>query len=144
MTKQKILMIDDEPEFIRPHIEALQEEDYEVEVRRSIDDAIHLLRREHFNLIILDMLMPPTEKEQQEDTEELLDLRETGARLEKFIREELRIINTPIIFMSVVRTKEIREKIMEVERKYGNAFGFVSKPILPSDLIMEVKKYIKG
>lgn len=139
---RKILMIDDEPEWIRPHAEALEDEGYQVTRMMDVDDAIRLLEKEKFDLIVLDLLMPPS-AELANNFDPELDLRETGVWVHRVIRERLGIQKVPIIIMSVVRDKEIRDKISSVERNYGDRVYFRLKPILPSDLINEVERVLK-
>lgn len=141
---RRILMIDDEPEWIRPHAEALEEEGCAVTRMMDVDDAIRLLEKEPFDLIVLDLLMPPPAAMGRNfDFDTDVDLRETGVWLHREIREHLGIQNVPIIIMSVVRDKEIRDKINAVERNYGNRVYYRTKPILPSDLINEVERVLR-
>ena len=50
----RILFIDDEPEFVRPQVTALRDVGFEVIFEMDPDRAITLLRDQKFDLIILD------------------------------------------------------------------------------------------
>lgn len=136
--RKKILFIDDEPEFVRPQIIALDDEGYEVTLKAEPDEAIHLLERQHFDLIILDLIMPPRRRNREQALEEL-DYVETGIKLHREIREELGLVETPIIFLTVVRDQEIRRTIRQYETELGHKFHFLTKPVRSSDLVTEVQ-----
>lgn len=134
---KKILFIDDEPEFIRPFADALEDEGYEVIRELNVDQAIKRLRKDDFDLIILDLLMPSKLEDVTED-EVTPDLRQTGVRLHREIRNTLEP-NIPIIILSVVRDPEIHNQIQELEKRYNNKkLKFLTKPILPSELVVSV------
>lgn len=61
-------------------------------------------------------------------------------RLHRTICGTLKLVEVPIIFTSVVRDPNIRERIREEERKYRNKVSFLTKPFLPVDLIDRIKK----
>ena len=144
MTK-KILIVDDEPGFIHPHHQALVDEGYEVKVSRNVDEAFeilqdHLTEGTPFDLITLDLLMPPSANDKDLSTD--LELRKTGVRLHKRIRFELNI-QTPIIFITVIQNAAIRQELEDAEIKLGCSFNFMSKPLGTNKLLAKVKNILK-
>lgn len=133
----KILFVDDEPEFIYPQVEALENEGYQVFVKSRLIEAIEILHRIKFDLIILDIIMPP-ENNNAKNTD-AQDYSASGVELHHTIREKLKLHDVPIIFLSVVRDQNIRQKLRQMETKYDKQFRFLTKPSLPSELITEVK-----
>jgi two-component system KDP operon response regulator KdpE len=58
MTTGRILVVDDEPQIRRVLQAALVAQEYEVSVARSGEEAIEKLRRDRFDLVLLDVNMP--------------------------------------------------------------------------------------
>lgn len=139
MTPKQILFVDDEPEYVRPQVDALLDAGYKVILKTDPDEAIaFLLKDRKPDLIILDLIMPPRQKDVVEDEREI-DLVESGMRLYEDIREGLRLTDIPIIFLSVVRDREIQRELSERERKYNQRHRFLAKPISSSEVVTEVQ-----
>ena len=136
---KKILFIDDEPEFVDPQVIALREAGYEVTLESDPDKAIALLQEQDFDLIILDLIMPPRQEDRERGDQEL-DFAETGVKLHQEIRDELELVDIPIIFLTVVRDQEIWRRIRRLERKYGHKSRFLTKPVRSSDVVAEVQR----
>ena len=50
MAKRTILWVDDEIEFLQPHILFLKEKDYQVETATNADDALALIKEKNIDL----------------------------------------------------------------------------------------------
>ncbi|HLA90222.1 MAG TPA: response regulator [Gemmatimonadaceae bacterium] len=57
---RNVLWVDDEAELLEPHRLFLREKGFEVEMARNAADALELLRRRAFDLLLLDEQMPGT------------------------------------------------------------------------------------
>src|ERR1043165_6681851 len=55
---KSVLWVDDEAELLESHRIFLREKGYEVETATNADDAVELLRRRPFDLLLLDEQMP--------------------------------------------------------------------------------------
>ena len=55
-----ILWVDDEAELLEPHRLLLGDKGYHVETATNADDALELLRRRPYDLVLLDEQMPGT------------------------------------------------------------------------------------
>src|SRR5690606_33898388 len=133
----KILMLDDEPEHTLFHCEALEDEGYSVVCRSTVDDALAILKvQNNFNLIIMDLLMPPS---QADRLNSVIDLRQTGVILFNKIRNELGLSDIPIIIMSVVRDPEVIRKIKEINQQHNGKLEIFRKPLRPKILINQVR-----
>lgn len=55
---KRILWVDDEVELLEPHLLFLRQRGYRVETASNGDDALELIRREPFDLVLLDEQMP--------------------------------------------------------------------------------------
>jgi len=123
---KKILFIDDEPEFVAPQVMALEEAGYEVTLKSDPDEAVALLQKQDFDLIILDLIMPPGRRDRERGDQEL-DFALTGVRLHQEIRDELGLVDIPVVFLSVVRDTDIRGRLRQRERSCGRRFRFLTK-----------------
>jgi len=142
MTK-KILFVDDEPEFVSPQVEALEEAGYEVTLEMDPDAAMALLQEREFDLIILDLIMPPRREDREERGDQELDFAETGVKLHQEVREKLGLTDIPIIFLTVVRDQDILRGIRYRERKHRQQPRFLIKPARPSDVVAEVQQALR-
>jgi CheY-like chemotaxis protein len=136
----RVFILDDEPEYAQPNIDALERRRFTVIQANSVDDAVEILTREGgtFKVLVLDMLMPGSSSNPARD--DSANPIESGLKLHKQIRSKLGLIEVPIIFTSVVRDPKIRERIRDEETKYKNRVSFLTKPFLPMDLIERIKK----
>jgi DNA-binding response OmpR family regulator len=56
--KIKILIVDDEIAFLKSMAKRLEIRDFEIRTASRGDDAVHIARREQFDLALLDLKMP--------------------------------------------------------------------------------------
>jgi CheY-like chemotaxis protein len=138
MTK-RILFVDDEPEFVRPQVTALEDTGYEVTLEMDPDRAVTLLQQQKFDLIILDLIMPPRREDKERGYQEP-DYAETGVKLHQEIRDKPELADIPIIFLTVVRDQGIQREIRQRERKYGHKLRYLTKPVSSSDVVVEVQR----
>ncbi|MDZ4164689.1 MAG: response regulator [Smithellaceae bacterium] len=113
MTK-KIMIVDDDELILIALKELLKPEGYEVHTTSSGFDALERLKRENFDLLLLDLIMPSMD----------------GIELCRKIREQDELKHVPIIFLTA--------KSQEEDRAMGLAAGadfFLSKPISPEKLL---------
>jgi CheY-like chemotaxis protein len=136
-----ILFVDDEPEFVRAHINALEESGYNVTHVRSYTEALNALQQT-FHLIVLDLILPPSDTDLQYGESE--PSAEVGLSLHRVIREELGLTQTPIIFFTVVNELETRHQIQKIEAKFGLSSSILVKPMLPSKLLIQVRQLVGG
>ena len=55
---KKILWVDDEIDLLKSHVLLLQEKGYSVETAANGEDAVEMVKEEHFDLVFLDEMMP--------------------------------------------------------------------------------------
>ena len=56
--KIRVLLVDDEPDFVESLSQRLQIKDFYVQTSLSGDEAINLIKKQDFDVIVLDVLMP--------------------------------------------------------------------------------------
>lgn len=119
MKNPVILWVDDEIELLKPHIMFLGSKGYDVEICNNGYDAVDMAKNTHFDLIILDEMMPGI----------------TG--LETLPRLKEVSPTTPIVMV----TKSEEENIMD--RAIGSKIAdYLIKPVNPNQVLLSIKKNI--
>ncbi len=116
---QKILWVDDEIDSLKPHILFLEKKGYSLTTAISGDDAIVLVSKEQFDLILLDEMMPG--KDGLTTLEEIKDI----------------YPHLPVVMV----TKSEEESLME------DALGqkiddYLVKPVNPTQILMVIKRQL--
>lgn len=115
----KILWVDDEVELLKPHILFLNNKGYDIDTCNNGYDALDMADNEHYDLIILDEMMPG-----MTGLETLPKLKEVSP-------------TTPIIMV----TKSEEENIMD--RAVGaNISDYLIKPVNPNQVLLSIKKNV--
>jgi len=120
-TKGKILWIDDEIELLKPHIILLGQRGFDTDTATNGEDAIEMVKRQHYDLIFLDEMMVGIS-----GLETLSHLKEIDQ-------------NTPVVMV----TKNEAESVMEdaIGRKIDD---YLTKPVNPTQILLACKKFIEG
>ena len=121
MNKAKILWVDDEVEFLQPHILFLKEKGYEVCTAVNADDAIDLIRKQAFDLVLLDEMMPG-----KDGLTTLTEIKKLNPGL-------------PVIMI----TKNEEESLME-EAIGAHINDYLTKPVNPSQILSAAKKILES
>jgi DNA-binding response OmpR family regulator len=121
MAKQKILVVDDEPDILEMVGVNLKSAGYEVLTAGNGAEALRKARTLSPHLIILDILIPESD----------------GLEVCKAIRRDSQTAPIPIIMLTA--------KATEVDRVVGLELGaddYVTKPFSPRELILRIKKLL--
>jgi DNA-binding response OmpR family regulator len=119
--KNNILWIDDEIEYLKPHIMLLEQKGYGVSTATNGDDAIELVKSNHFDLIFLDEMMVG-----MTGLETLPKLKEIDSA-------------TPIVMV----TKSEAESLMD--QAIGSKIDdYLTKPVNPAQILLACKKFIEA
>jgi CheY-like chemotaxis protein len=143
LTGKKILMVDEELYLIGPYIEVLKDEGYEITTISNVDDALKHLQNHTFDLITLDVLMPPSKEQVSESNggnEE-----KTGLWFFEKIRANPAFRKIPIIFITVTRSAAIHNEINAIEERYtGHKAQILTKPVMLRELLRTVEGALRG
>ncbi|RMF66066.1 MAG: PglZ domain-containing protein [Calditrichaeota bacterium] len=118
--KGKILWVDDEIELLRSHIFFLQERGYEVTPVTNADDAVALIKREHFDIVLLDEMLHG-----KDGLTALSEIKEAQPSL-------------PVVMV----TKSEEESLME-DAIGGKIDDYLTKPVNPSQILLTCKKVLE-
>lgn len=120
MNKTKILWVDDEIEFLRPHILFLEDKGYEVDTAANAEDALELVREKPFDLVLLDEMMPGKD-----------GLTALG---------EIKRFNPALPVIMITKSEE--ETLME-EAIGAHIDDYLTKPVNPSQILIAAKKILE-
>jgi len=121
MNKAKILWVDDEVEFLQPHILFLREKGYEVETASNAEDGLELIKQQQFDLVLLDEMMPG-----KDGLTALVDIKKISPGL-------------PVIMI----TKNEEESLME-DAIGAQINDYLTKPVNPSQILIAAKKLLES
>lgn len=114
-----ILWVDDEIEFLRPHIIFLEQRDYRVSTTTNGDDALEMVAVGDFDLVFLDENMPG------------LSGLETLERIKQLKP------NLPVVMV----TKSEEESIMD-QAVGAKIDDYLIKPVNPKQILLSIKKHV--
>jgi two-component system, OmpR family, alkaline phosphatase synthesis response regulator PhoP len=115
-TPKRVLIVDDEPKIGKIFGLQLKLAGYDVQSTTSGANAIDLVRREHFDVLLLDLMMPGV----------------TGLDVLSEVRKFSRV---PVILFTG------RDDIFEIARRQG-ANDYIAKPLDPDLLVEKIKSLL--
>lgn len=119
---QRILVVDDDTEIVRLLRAYLEQAGYEVLVAYDGEAALHILRRERPDLILLDLMLPDRD----------------GWDVTRVIRGDSSLQATPIIMLTA--------RVEEADRLIGLEIGaddYISKPFSPRELVARARAVLR-
>ena len=120
-----ILIVDDDPDFVEITRIVLEREGFVVLSAPDGDAGLDILRRQHPDLIILDIMM-----------NSLLE----GLSATWTIRADADVQNTPILMVSSIANSEYADSFPTDE--YVPVDNFLSKPVAPERLLKETRRLL--
>jgi len=128
MEKKRVLLVDDEVDFVEINKAALENKGYEVIPAYNGEEGMQKALQEKPDIIILDVMM-------KTKTEGF----EVARKLRKY--EEMK--NVPIIMLTAIRERmDIKFKI-HPDEEWLPVTEFVEKPVPPDKLIEKVEQMLK-
>ena len=122
MEKEKILIVDDEPDILDVLKLTLQEEHYQVIEAKDGVEAMEIIKKRGPHLIILDFKMP----------------RMNGDEVCKILKNDLLLRHLPIIMLTSKR--ELSDKVKGID---AGADDYMVKPFEPAELLARVKMILR-
>jgi CheY-like chemotaxis protein len=121
----KILVVDDDPDFVLVSRMILEAEGYEVIEAANGSEALETMRRQRPDLILLDVMMSTTLE---------------GVTVSREIASDPDLKDVPIIMISSIATSEHAADFPDDERIPIAAW--ISKPIQPAVLLKTVRRFV--
>ncbi len=122
MMEQRILVVDDDREIVRLVQGYLRQAGYQVLTAYDGEMALHTLRRERPDLLILDLMLPDRD----------------GWALTRLIRSDPSLAATPIIMLTA-RVEDV-DKILGLEL---GADDYMTKPFNPREVVARVRALLR-
>ena len=123
MLKQRILVVDDDKEVVRLMSAYLEQAGYGVLVAYNGESAMHILRRERPDLVLLDLMLPDRD----------------GWDITRTMRADPTLRHTPIIMLTA--------RIHDTDKIVGLEMGaddYVTKPYNPREVVARRTGTIAG
>jgi two-component system alkaline phosphatase synthesis response regulator PhoP len=124
MTKmtQRVLVVDDDKEIVRLMRAYLEQAGYQALAAYDGESALHVLRREHPDLVVLDLMLPDRD----------------GWDITRLVRSDAALARTPIIMLTA--RVEDADKIVGLEL---GADDYVTKPFNPREVVARVRSVLR-
>ena len=128
-TKKRLLMIDDDPDFVEVIVSILENADYEVDAKYNPDDGFQALKTGSYDLLLLDVLMGRGAE---------------GIMIARKIGEDEKLRETPILIIT-----GMREQIaflfpgQPVHPSFVPVDELIEKPVEPDLLLEKVSKLLQ-
>jgi len=125
--KAKILLIDDDVDFVEVTKIILESKPYEVIVASNGDKGLQKAREEKPDLILLDVIMPVAD----------------GFTAAEQLKKDPRLSKIPVLMLTAFAAKR-GETTIPVSRGYTlEADDYIDKPVSPEELLARVEKHLK-
>jgi two-component system alkaline phosphatase synthesis response regulator PhoP len=119
---QRILVVDDDREIVRLLRAYLEQDGYQVLVAYDGETALHILRREYPDLVVLDLMLPDRD----------------GWDVTRIVRGDASLKATPIIMLTA--RVEDQDKIVGLEL---GADDYVTKPFNPREVMARIRAVLR-
>jgi two-component system alkaline phosphatase synthesis response regulator PhoP len=122
MLTKRILVVDDDKEIVRLMTSYLQASGYEVLAAYNGETALHTIRRERPDLVLLDLMLPERD----------------GLEITRLLRSDPLLAQTPVI-MVTARVSDT-DKIVGLEM---GADDYITKPYNPREVLARVRACLR-
>jgi two-component system alkaline phosphatase synthesis response regulator PhoP len=119
---KRILVVDDDPEIVRLLQAYLEQNGCQVVVAYDGDKALQVLRHEHPDLVVLDLMLPDRD----------------GWEVTRIVRSDPTLAHTPILMLTA--RVEDQDKIVGLEI---GADDYVTKPFNPREVVARVRALLR-
>lgn len=121
MSKKRILVVDDEVDLVETVRFSLELEGFEILVAYNGEEALNQARKEHPDLILLDLMLPKLD----------------GYKVCRLLKFDERYKHIPILML----TAKTQDKDKAIGLETG-ANEYITKPFDMDDLMKKVKEYL--
>ncbi|MFC2050641.1 two-component system response regulator [Chloroflexota bacterium] len=126
-SKTKILLVDDDKDFVEATTMVLESKPYEVVVAYNGDDGLAKARKEKPDLIILDIIMPVKD----------------GFRAAEQLKKDPDLKNIPVIMLTSFSEKGGETSLSVSQGFVLDTEDYVDKPVTPEELLKRVERLLK-
>ena len=125
--RNKILLIDDDIDFVEATKTVLESEPYDVIVAHEGNEGLQKAREENPDLILLDVIMPVKD----------------GFTAAEQLKKDPQLSKIPVLMLTAFSSK-VQETSIPRSRGFTlEAEDYIEKPVTPAELLAKVKQYLK-
>ena len=125
--RARILIIDDDPDFVQATKKVLESKPYEVLVAYDGEEGLQKTREEQPDLILLDIIMPLTD----------------GFTVCEEIKGNPEYADIPVLMLTSF-SQRVGETTLSVSRGFSlEAEDYIDKPVKPAELLARVEKQLR-
>jgi DNA-binding response OmpR family regulator len=124
----KILLVDDDHDFVEATKIVLESAPYDVAVADNGDEALRTVREVDPDLIILDIIMP--EKH--------------GFKVCEALKSDPQLAKIPVIMLTSLSQQMGETAFSLTDGMMLEADDYVDKPVAPEELLRRVQKFLEG
>ena len=125
--RAKILLVDDDADFVESTRIVLESKPYEVVVAVNGDEGLHKAREENPDLILLDIIMRV----------------EDGFTAAEQLKKDPQLAKIPVLMLTSYSTKGTETSIPRSRGLSLEAEDYIDKPVSPAELLAIVGKHLK-
>jgi len=123
----KILLVDDDPDFVEATRIVLESAPYEVVVAYDGDEALQKVKEVDPDLIILDIIMPEQD----------------GFKVCEALKSDPDLSQIPVIMLTSLSQRMGETAFSVTDGMMLEAEDYVDKPVTPDELLSRVKKFLE-
>lgn len=125
---KKILLVDDDPDFLEINKIILETSGYDIDTAGSSAEALTKVRSTHYDLAILDLIM-----------EEL----DSGFTVAYAIRENEKTRDLPILMLTSAEEKTGFTFELAKDQEWMKVDDYAAKPLKPAELLQRVQQLLQ-
>lgn len=124
---KRILLVDDDPDFIEINRMILEAAGYLVDAADSVQLALEQLHQESYDVLIIDLMM---------------EERDSGFTLTYAVRQDERLSRLPILMLTSAEEKTGFNFQFSTDQEWMKVDDFAAKPLKPADLVARIEKLL--
>jgi len=125
--KAKILLIDDDVDFVEATKIVLESKPYEIVVAHEGDEGLRKAKEENPDLILLDVIMPVKD----------------GFTAAEQLKKDPQLSKIPVLMLTAFAIKSGESNIPTSRGLTLEAEDYIDKPVSPEELLKRVEKFLK-
>ncbi len=126
--QKKILVVDDDPDFVEGVRIVLEKNDFEVVAASSGKECLERIKKKVPDLILLDIMMP----------------KKSGFEVCKELKSNIEYNRIPVVMVTALKKELSRTSYSIAEGLELEAEDYLEKPIEPKELVSRLRGILKG
>jgi len=125
--RARILLVDDDPDFVEATKVVLESKPYKVITALSGGEGLKKAREEKPDLVLLDIIMPGVD----------------GFQVCQQLKKDPQLAQIPVIMITSFSEKYMESSLGVSQGLTLEAEDFIDKPVAPAELLIRVEKWLK-